>query len=152
MKKLLILPILCILFAFFFVQKEGKIIRIVDGDTFVYESYTGTQKIRMAYIDAPEHNQFFGDSSTLFLKQYEGMKANIEIIGGDKYGRKIAVLYVNNENINLKEIRLGYAWCYRYFCKDTTYINAENRARILKIGLWKYPNPINPYKFRKYHK
>lgn len=47
----------------------GKVVKIIDGDTFyILSHHKKLLKIRIADIDAPEKQQSFGNESSAFLK------------------------------------------------------------------------------------
>jgi endonuclease YncB( thermonuclease family) len=130
---------------FFSCDRQGQITRVIDGDTFVFNYHT---KIRMLNIDAPELSQPFGQESKEFLKQYEGKRCTIKTQGKDKYGRTLAVLYVDNQNINLLSVNRGLAW--KFMSHDENYQQAQTYAQDHKLGLWAN-DVIEPYQWRKQH-
>lgn len=99
--------ILVILFTIYTRPNEGKILRVIDGDTFVLQTEEGSMKIRMDGIDAPESDQEFGMEAKEFLNQFLYKNVRVFPIGVDKYGRTIGTLYVGTVNINLLELREG---------------------------------------------
>ena len=70
----------------------------------------------------------------------------------DRYKRIIGKLLLNGTDINLQQVKDGYAWHYKYYQKDQSkedrvlYAEAENRARAGKIGLWS-SRAIPPWEF-----
>lgn len=149
LKRIYICSIICIIYTNCIGQTyTGKIIRVIDGDTFIFQTETGSFKVRMLAIDAPEHDQPYGDESKQFLKQYEGKTARLESTGVDKYGRFLCFLYVAQECINLKSVKLGNAWHYKHFNSDKRFYEAEELARLKKSGLWALKNPIAPWDWR----
>ena len=114
--------------------------RIVDGDTI---EITGT-KIRMHGIDAPESKQ----SCQVNGKSYRcGQKATValaELIGSssvrceekdqDRYGRVVAVCFVDQINLNAALVSQGWALAYRRYSRD--FIENEAYAKTNKQGLW----------------
>lgn len=115
-----------------------------DGDSFV--TIWG-EECRMAEIDSPEHNQFYGQQSKQFLENhilYRPIK--IKRLGKDKFGRTLCQVYINNIWINKLMVDNGMSWAYKP--KTSLMIN-QQIAKQKKIGLWKYPNPQNPYIYRK---
>lgn len=152
MKTLLHILLLFFSFSVYTQTYTGTIIRVIDGDTFIFQTNEGSMKIRLQGIDAPESNQDFGKESTTFLNQYVNKTASIIYKGTDKYDRILAYLVIQNININRLIIRKGLAWHYNYFSSDTSFANAQKLAKVDKTGLWAYPNPTAPWDWRKYKK
>lgn len=122
-----------------------KVTYIIDGDTFV----TSTGKhIRLAEIDAPEHDQMYGEQSKAALKAYI-MHKRVELkeITVDNYGRSICEVYYKGQWINKLMVTNGFAWAYS---PSTTLLPDQERAQQQRIGLWQYPAE-NPYLFRKHN-
>lgn len=128
---------------------QGKVVKVIDGDTItLLDEAKKTHRIRLFAIDAPESNQAFGKKSRDFLASMIASK-HIKAIkkDKDKYGRIIAKIELNNEDINKKMVENGYAWAYTYY--SDIYKKYEEQARSQKLGLWVDKNPIEPYKWRK---
>jgi len=68
---------------------NGTIIRVIDGDTFVFQTKEGSLTVRMFGTDAPERNQPFTKESADFLRQYLNKEAIIKANGVDRYGRTL---------------------------------------------------------------
>ena len=146
----------------------GKVIKIKDGDSIkVLDSNQNKYTIRISGIDAPEMHQAFGKRSKKNLSKLV-LGKQVEIIwdGTDHYQRivgKIRVVdtkytglsYPKILDAGLEQIRKGFAWWYKKYSKDQNnedaalYEKAEDKAQKLKVGLWKYPDPILPWKWRK---
>jgi micrococcal nuclease len=126
----------------------GIVIRVIDGDTFVFQTDEGSVKVRMFGIDAPEKDQPFGAQSTAFLERYLKIPATIKTQGVDQYGRTLGILFVDHKNINLEMVRSGNAWHFKKYSKDQTMASAEDSAKIQKLGLWKDPFPMAPWDWR----
>jgi len=156
MKKILLLFFINVLV---FVNSEtfdAKVIRVSDGDTIVVILVDKKIKIRLYGIDAPEKNQDYGNKATKNLSRYVlNRVVEIDEKAVDRYGRLVAVIYFEGENINLKMLFDGLAWAYiQYLNKNdkAEYINAERQAKEEKRGLWEDNNTIPPWKFRKIQK
>lgn len=100
-------------------------------------------------IDAPEMDQEFGLEAKEFLNRYLHKKVKVLPNGVDKYGRTIGTIYVENVNINVLEVREGYAWHYKKYSGDQELAKAEELARLGKKGLWKNENVLAPWEWRK---
>lgn len=148
MKKIL-LAVLLLILAYQFSPSNDRekvyVSKVQDGDTF----YSSGKAYRIAEIDAPEHNQQFGNESKIFLSNLIEFKTvEIEEQSKDKYGRIIALVYIDNENISEVMIANGMAWWYEKYSNNNHVKRLEQQAKDKKLGLWKENNPINPYKFR----
>lgn len=147
-----------------FVQPEAvsdkslvEVVGINDGDTItVVFKHDGQQrKIRLATIDAPEYNQPFGRKSRQNLSDL-AFRKNAIIISKDedRYKRIVGEVIVGDVNLNVEQIKQGFAWHYKHHQKQQTpaeriiYSQAEDFARKNKNGLWRDENPIPPWDFR----
>ncbi len=45
-------------------------------------------------------------------------------------------------------VKQGMAWHFKKYSKDLTYTKLEAEARRNKIGLWRDPNPVEPWAWR----
>jgi micrococcal nuclease len=130
---------------------EGTIIRVIDGDTFIFLTKTGSLVVRMLGIDAPERDQPFSRESAQFLSKYLNKEAVAEINGTDKDDRYVGTLFVNGRNVNLLSIKEGFAWHYKRYSSDKDYAEAEEYAQKNKLNIWSLPNPIPPWTWRLRH-
>lgn len=128
----------------------GKVVALHDGDTFTLLDKDNIQyKIRMEGIDAPELGQDYSKVAKKFLSDCIYMQTvKITYRKKDKYGRYIATVLLDNENINLKMIANGMAWHYVKYNKDAAYSNAEKKAKWQKKGLWSQNGAIAPWLYR----
>ena len=121
-----------------------KVVKVTDGDTVnVLDQTRSLHKIRLGGIDAPERKQAFGRKSTQNLAKYvAGQNIEVEYSKRDRYGRIIGKLMKDGQDVNLLQIKDGFAWHYKYYQKDqserdrTLYSKAEIEARKKKAGLW----------------
>lgn len=128
----------------------GKVVSVTDGDTIKILTKKNIQyKIRLNGIDAPERSQAFGKKSTRNLSRYvAGKVVNIHYTKKDKYGRTLGTIYIDNIDINLQQIKDGYAWVYRKYCSRKDYYQAETYAKSRKLGLWYDKHPMPPWEYR----
>ncbi len=127
----------------------GSVIRVIDGDTFAFQTEDGSLIIRMYGTDAPERDQPYSKESADFLMQYLNKEATLKTSGVDRYGRTLGVLYINNQDINLLSTKNGCSWHYKQYSKDILYAQAEAYAKKNKLGLWALQNPIPPWNWRQ---
>jgi len=150
MKKLFLASILVTILNVGFSQSyKGSVIRVIDGDTYVFQTTEGSFTVRMQGVDAPERDQPFSKESNEFLSKYLNKEAITKVSGTDRYGRMLGTLYIDGQDINLQSIKNGFSWHYKQYSKDKDYASAEEHARRNKSGLWKPDNPIPPWEWRK---
>ena len=132
-----------------------KIIGVKDGDTVEGLYYQLPINIRLEHIDAPEKKQAFGTVSKKKLSELALGKIVTIVSKGkkgnhDSRGRLIAELFTDEKTcLNKEMLKAGLAWHYKKYSTDANYAQLENTARKNKTGLWKDPNPIAPWDFRK---
>ncbi len=129
---------------------DGKILRVIDGDTYVVMLNTVSYHCRLVNVDAPEKNQPFGlnvrDSvSNLILGKY----CQVNIVGFDKYNRALCSISVNHISLDNLLLRRGWAWyapTMLAFKPKLRFIEAK--ARLNNIGLWSCAAAIPPWIWR----
>jgi micrococcal nuclease len=131
---------------------EGKVVAVHDGDTVTVLRGGEQVKLRLACIDAPERGQAFGSRSRdLLAELVMGRAVTLEVIDRDQYGRTVARLHVDGNDVNLAMVRAGLAWHYRYHCPDDAALAAaEAEAREARRGLWADAHPEAPWEWRRH--
>ncbi|MBT1077099.1 thermonuclease family protein [Geobacter grbiciae] len=137
---------------------EGTVVKVLDGDTLLLLSGTRTVKVRLFGLDAPEvrrklrPGQPFGTEAKQALeKKVEGKKISIDVVDVDKNLLVIGMVKTGGRDIDREMIEEGWAWAYRQRLKEpftSRYVSAENRARKMRLGLWRQENPQPPWSFR----
>ena len=71
----------------------------------------------------------------------------------DKYGRTVAEVFRNGQNVNLAMVSSGQAFAYRKYlaaCDGSAYLAAEVAAQQQRVGVWAVPGGIQrPSDWRK---
>ena len=98
MKKLLLLLLLIPKVSF---GQEFKVIRVIDGDTFVIE---GGERVRMIGINAPELKDPFGVESKTHLKKlienkYVNLIKGDETSDKDYFKRLLRCVYIDGNDV-----------------------------------------------------
>ena len=131
---------------------SGMVVGISDGDTITVLHNGKGEKIRLYGIDTPEKGQAFGKRAKQFTSgMVFGKTVEVETKDTDRYGRSVALIYIDGQSLNEALVKNGFAWVYRKYCKETfceDWLNLEIVARYGKVGLWSEPNPIPPWEFR----
>jgi endonuclease YncB( thermonuclease family) len=144
--------ILVFLFPFFVAaQITGKVVDITDGDTFKLLKKDSTQiKVRFHGIDCPESKQPFSNVCKKYLSDLIfGKQVFLKNMSLDRYGRTLAIVFLDTINVNENMLSAGMAWHFKKYDKNLKWSELENKARIERIGLWKDDNPIPPWEWRK---
>jgi endonuclease YncB( thermonuclease family) len=136
---------------------SGRVVGVSDGDTItVLDRNQQEHKIRLNGIDAPESGQDFGQASKQNLsKMVFGKEVTVAWDKLDRYGRILGKVTAGGLNVNLEQIRAGYAWYFINYAADVSpldrpaYERAEQEARSARRGLWQQPSSIPPWEWRE---
>ena len=145
-----LLLLVIVLLMFLSTNEENIVKNIPDGDTINIERDGLKVKVRLAEVDCPEKDQPYGKEAREFVKKFlEGKKIYINAIEQDRYGRTIARIRANNDDLGETLIENGYAWVYTSYSKNKKLMLLQESAKRMKVGLWQDPDPIPPWKWRK---
>lgn len=134
------------------------VVGITDGDTLTarcgrigdYEQV----KVRIAAIDAPEKAQPFGERSRQALARLCIREdAVIRDVAIDRYGRTVADVSCNGQDVGSTMVSQGWAWVYDYDRIATKrgggLFKLQDAARAQHSGLWADATPVPPWDWRK---
>lgn len=140
----------------------ARVVHVVDGDTVIVSKGWSEITVRLDAVDCPEDGQPWGDTPKYgLIKMIGGRGVRLEEHGVDIHGRTLATVYVQSPrdgewlNVNERMVTLGHAWVmrrlYDHLPKDRQdkLNRLERWARTKKVGLWKSPNPVPPWKWRR---
>ncbi len=134
----------------------GRVVKVADGDTITVLENNTQYKIRLQGIDAPERKQAFGNASRKRLASLvAGKTVTVKWDKRDRYRRIVGFVIVDEQDVNLEQVKTGMAWFYRYYQKELTrenrmlYAKAEDQARTDRLGLWQDKNPVPPWEWRR---
>jgi micrococcal nuclease len=91
------------------------LVEIVDGDTIVIRWQGGTEHIRLLRVNTPEHGQPGYEESGEFLRNLlSGKMIELEFEdpmapARDRYGRLLAYVFADGENVNVEMVRAGWS-------------------------------------------
>jgi endonuclease YncB( thermonuclease family) len=139
---------------------QGKVTRVLDGDSVLVHDGTNSHEIRLYGIDAPEYKQPFGrEAARIARKILLRKRVRVVQVDTDRYGREVSLLYLGKNLINRELVRKGAAWLYPRYCKRKNICggirDAQQWAREHGVGLWALDNPLSPWKWKqrnKWHK
>ena len=134
---------------------SGRVVKVTDGDTFeLLDSASRQFRIRLNGIDAPEKGQDYFQASRQSLGDMLQKKhVSVRYLKKDRYGRLLADVYVDGKSwVNFKMVVTGMAWHFKKYSSDKMLAEAERKARLQRIGLWKLPSPVAPWDFRQHRR
>ena len=133
--------------------------RVVDGDSIYVVRKRGPLNlfsrsspfaVRLYGIDAPEVAQPLGDESRRALDKMTGGTMDLETRNTDRYGRTVGILYRRNgDSINLSMVREGWAYAYRRYGTLDGVVQAEEKAKAAKLGVWRLRRSDTPWDYRR---
>ncbi|HNC73139.1 MAG TPA: thermonuclease family protein [Chitinophagales bacterium] len=119
-------------------KETARVIRVKDGDTYVFRNDTKEFTVRLKNIDAPESKQQYGFQSALYVSQLIlGKVVQYESTGTDIYKRVLADVWIDNKRLDSILVRNGWAWQYIQYSNDILLKQCMQLAIDEKIGLWK---------------
>ena len=136
--------------AVFGAEFEGKVVRVLDGDTVEVLHEGSPERIRLNGIDCPEKSQAFGQRAKQFTSSLcFGKVVRVEDHGKDRYGRTIGEVFADGKDVNRELVRAGLAWWYRkYAPNDAELKRLEQEAKEAKRGLWADAEAMAPWDWR----
>ena len=131
------------------------VVGVTDGDTVTvrcgaagaYEQKT----LRIAAIDAPEARQPYGQRSKQALSSLcYGHQAGIAVRSTDRYGRSVADVSCQGQDVAAYQVRSGFAHVYdKYACGYAGLYPLQHAAQAQRAGLWADPAPVPPWDYRR---
>jgi endonuclease YncB( thermonuclease family) len=117
-------------------QVQGKVIKIIDGDTFILDK---DQQIKLAGADAPEAPQgCLADQAKNRLEQLlKNKKVQLEVITKDNLDRQVAYVFLNGAFIDEVMVEEGLAQAESNNSNyDAQLLSAQDEAQKLEKGIW----------------
>ena len=119
-------------------KDSARVVRVKDGDTYVFRKGNTDFTVRLKNVDAPELKQPFGYLSFVYTsKLISGKMVSYDSTGKDLFGRVLADVWINNQRLDSILISNGWAWHYQQFSKDTLLKALMVSAINTNKGLWK---------------
>jgi len=131
---------------------DGKIVKVVDGDTVDIDIDGHTERVRLIGVNTPETKhptkpiECFGPEASAYLTQLlpQGTVVRIErdVEARDRYSRMLLYLYLGSNDlfINLDLVARGYGTPMSIepntFHRND-FVRAAAQAEAANVGLWK---------------
>lgn len=136
------------------IDLSGKVIGIIDGDTIDILYLGKPLRIRFSHIDCPEirKKQPYGSAAKKFTSDF-CFGQTVRILHHnemDRSKRLIAELITKDgRNLNQELVKAGLAWHFTRYSNHPEYARLEDQARKERRGLWKEPDPVAPWNWRR---
>lgn len=129
---------------------DGQVVGISDGDTLTVQTDDNQRvRVRLAGIDAPEHDQLYGTAATRSLAALALNRiVRVRRVSEDDYGRVVGVVVADGRDLDAEQVRRGMAWVYRRYSRSRRLYALEAEAKQARRGLWADLNPIPPWDWR----
>ena len=136
-------------------KEKARVLRIIDGDTFLVLLHGKREKVRLLGIDTPEKHwscklrkqsircgvregriSRLGIRATRYAKEliHKGDEIYLEIRGRGHYGRILAFVYLKDGTCyNKKIVADGYACVYKYRGKKSRQLSWEEFLSLIKL-------------------
>ena len=140
--------------------ESGRVVRVVDGDT--YDVLTGgvRYRVRLLGVDAPEPDQPFGQQAGDSVSQLLGPQRLVLLTrrGLDLYGRTLATVRLpvtNGPAVALDSLLVVRGWAWAWDPKHRVAGRAAQQAAAVvgRRGLWKCGavGVLTPRQWRKFN-
>lgn len=121
------------------------VLSVTDGDTIRVSCGGAETRVRLLRINTPERGQPGAHQATEALRELVGGRAvslEFETPGKeerDAYGRLLAYVFVQQTNVNVEMVRLGWSRFWTRYGEGRladAFRQAERQAREAKRGIW----------------
>lgn len=118
----------------------GEVGGIADGDTFEFETASGSITVRLLGVNAPEQEECLHDRAAEGLMHHlQSGEVGLEPHGLDQFGRTLAYVWADDTMVNLAMVEGGLAIATTPGDSETwgpDLLAAEETAYAAGIGLW----------------
>lgn len=132
----------------------GTVTHVSDGDTLWVRPQRGgaPRAVRIDGIDAPELCQSHGETARAALVgRVSGRVVQVRVRRHDDYGRALARVRLQGQDLGGWLVSQGHAWSYRYRAHKGPYARQEAQARAQRLGLFRQAQVEQPRDFRRRH-
>lgn len=129
-------------------RQRARVVRVVDGDTFVVRLGGTRRTVRMLGIDTPERGECMHDPATRRLRRTLPKGTRVVLVSDpsqdlrDRYGRLLRYTkkVSNGQDVNRAQVWRGMARVYVYddnpFRRTSSYRRAQRAAVSADRGMW----------------
>lgn len=131
-------------------KRSGKVVGVIDGDTYDVLVEGLSIRVRMEGIDAPERGMPHSKAAKQYLASLcFGKQITLVSTGKDHHKRTLAFAYLpDGRELSREMLKAGYAWHYKKYNSDPALSQMEVAARQSRKGLWADSQPVPPWEYR----
>ena len=125
-------------------EETGRVVRVVDGDTYDVLAGSVVYRVRLLGVDAPEPDQPFGHQAADSIARLLGTKRKVLLTrqGADLYGRTLATVRLpvaGGPALALDSLLVvrGWAWAWDPKHRVAGRAAQQTAAVAARRGLWK---------------
>jgi micrococcal nuclease len=133
---------------------SARVSRVFDGDTVWVKPLAGGpyRKLRLEGIDAPEICQSGGEASRdVLARRLLNQVVEVRVRAQDDYGRGVARLNHQGDDVAAWMVSAGQAWSYRWRRSLGPFAAEETQARARGLGVFREASAELPRDFRRRH-
>jgi len=131
---------------------EGKVIDVIDGNTFEVLTKEKEKIIFMLFdVDSPEIGQEYGEEAKSFVSKLAlKKKVVVNTKGKDRWGNKLAQISLKNgDNLSELLVKSGLAWVGERYQSIASLKTLENTAKCSTLGMWQSDEIVSPWVYRR---
>ena len=137
-------------------QWSGVVTYVVDGDSVWVRPLQDDKPVRTRVndIDAPEICQTGGETARDALKHCVlGLQVVVEGKRRYDYGRLLARIMLDGNDVGARMVKDGHAWSYRYRGSGGPYVSEQRIAELARRGIFSntVAHAVYPAAFRRPH-
>lgn len=128
----------------------GKVVSVIDGNTFELQVEGDLYEIILYGIDCPDLGQPYAEEAKVLLEKIILKKTlTVTIEGKNRYGVRMGTLLVKNKIDPRNDLlENGLAWtAERNALEDLEKLRQNARDR--KVGIWTQEDPVPPWIYRR---
>lgn len=129
------------------------VVQVYDGDTYKVLDKGKFKIIRLANVDAPELNQYYGKLVKAYVsKLILARIVTLDERRADRYGRIVADVTIDGKSLDSLLVAKGWAWHYVQGSLNPALAMYQKTAINNKVGFWKCAYNVPPWIWRKLNK
>jgi endonuclease YncB( thermonuclease family) len=129
---------------------DGRVIKVLDGDTLRVLHRSGQLRVTLAYIDAPDKYQADGQRAREILDELvAGEEVRVRVLREGKFKHLISEVYLEGDLINAQLVARGYAWIKPDVDAPESIRAALEEAKAAGRGIWQFGEPQPPWEWRE---